>query len=105
MLFAGSIFFMVGGTNNVLISLQHLTPDRMRATIVGLLLMSISLLGLGIGPVLVALISSTLDASGMALGEALSALAPIIALPALVMLGISRGGTRPVLAVSAGYRT
>jgi MFS family permease len=104
-LFAGALFFMVGGTNNVLISLQHLTPDRMRATIVGLLLMSISLLGLGIGPVLVALISSALDASGMALGEALSALAPIIALPALVLLGISRGGIPPVLAVSADYRT
>ncbi|HEY1722963.1 MAG TPA: MFS transporter [Magnetospirillaceae bacterium] len=88
-----STFGIVGGANNVLVSLQHLTPDRMRGVFIGLLLMCLSLLGLGIGPTLAAYISTSLDPSGQQLGHALSLLAPIIAVPALILMAISRGGS------------
>jgi MFS family permease len=87
-----STFGIVGGANNVLVALQHLTPDRMRGVFIGLLLMCLSLLGLGIGPTLAAFISTHLDPSGQQLGHALSLLAPIIAIPAFVLMAASRGG-------------
>jgi MFS family permease len=83
-------FFMVGGTINVQVSLQHLVPIRMRGTFVGLLLMCISLLGLGIGPTLAAAISTHLAADGHRLGSALAMLGPIIAIPAFLLLAASR---------------
>lgn len=85
-------FFLVGAANNVIVALQALAPARMRATFVALLLMCITLLGLGIGPAAAAAISSAIDPSGQALGSALAILAPLIGLPALLFFGWSRRG-------------
>lgn len=91
-LHACGAFFLVGAANNVIVALQALAPGRMRATFVALLLMCITLLGLGIGPTAAAAISSSLDPAGRALGAALSVLAPAICLPAFLLFFWSRGG-------------
>ncbi|TAJ69804.1 MAG: MFS transporter [Phenylobacterium sp.] len=91
-LHACGAFFLVGAANNVVVGLQALAPPRMRATFVALLLMCITLLGLGIGPTAAAAISSGFDPSGQALGPALSILAPAICLPAFLLFFWSRGG-------------
>jgi len=85
-------FFLVGAANNVIVSLQTLAPGRMRATFVALVLMCITLLGLGIGPTAAAAISSSLDPAGGALGPALSMLAPAVCLPAFLLFHASRRG-------------
>ena len=91
-LHACGAFFLVGAANNVIVALQALAPARMRATFVALLLMCITLLGLGIGPTAAAAISSSLDPAGQALGTALSFLAPAICLPAFLLFFWSRRG-------------
>lgn len=83
-------FCLIGGANNVLVALQMLAPSQMRATLVALLLMSMTLLGLGLGPTAVAVISSALDPSGQSLGRALALLAAIIGGPALGFLWLAR---------------
>lgn len=85
-------FCLVGAANNVIVALQSLAPARMRATFVALLLMCITLLGLGIGPTAAAVISSAFDPGGQALGRALSILAPAIGLPAFLLFSWSRRG-------------
>lgn len=91
-LHALSGFCLVGAANNVIVAQQGLAPPRMRATFVALLLMCITLLGLGIGPTAAAAISSSLDPGGQALGRALAILAPAIGLPALLLFAWSRRG-------------
>ena len=90
-------FCLVGGANNVLVAMQLLAPDRMRATLVALLLMSITFLGLGGGPTAAAVISSSIDASGQALGPALALLAVMVGGPALGFLWFAR---KPLVAVT-----
>jgi MFS family permease len=93
LLFAGASFCLTGASNNVLVALQVMAPERMRATFVALLLMCITLLGLGIGPSVTALISSRLDPGGGGLAVALALLSPLVAVPAfLLMLWSLRGG-------------
>ena len=87
-------FCLAGGTNNVLVALQTLAPQRMRATLVALLLMCITLLGLGIGPTAAAIASSQLNPDGKSLGLALAVLAPCIGLPSLLLLLWSRAALR-----------
>ncbi len=89
---AASAFCLVGAANNVVVALQSLAPGRMRATFVALLLMCITLLGLGIGPPAAAAISAALDPEGQALGSALAILAPAVGLPALLLFAWSRQG-------------
>ena len=86
-----SSFCLIGATNNVLVALQTLAPPRMRATLVALLLMCITLLGLGVGPTATALISGLVNPQGASLGLALSLLAPLIAVPAFAFLLWCRG--------------
>jgi MFS family permease len=85
-------FCLVGAANNVIVALQDLAPARMRATFVALLLMCITLLGLGIGPTASAAISGWIDPSGQALGSALAVLAPAICVPAFLLFHSSRRG-------------
>lgn len=92
LLHACGAFCLVGAANNVIVAQQSLAPARMRATFVALLLMSITLLGLGIGPTAAAAISSALDPSGQALGTALAMIAPAIGLPAFLFFAWSRRG-------------
>lgn len=82
-------FCLTGVSNNVLVAMQLVAPARMRATLVALLLMSITLLGLGIGPAGVAMISTRFPAGGLGLG--LSVLAGAVAVPAVLLLLWSRG--------------
>lgn len=90
-LFGLASFFLNGAANNVLVGLQVLAPARMRATLVALLLMCVTFLGLVTGPTLSALLSAELSADGQALGLALAILTPLIATPALSLLFWSRG--------------
>lgn len=85
-------FCLVAAANNVIVAQQALAPARMRATFVALVLMSITLLGLGIGPTAAAALSSALDSSGGALGLALALIAPTIGVPALLFFTWSRSG-------------
>ncbi|KRB78858.1 hypothetical protein ASE00_21000 [Sphingomonas sp. Root710] len=50
--FAG--FLLIGTSNAVTIALQYFAPPRMRATLTAILLMITSIIGMGLGPVLVA---------------------------------------------------
>ena len=88
-------FCLIGGANNVIVALQTLAPARMRATFVALLLTCITLLGLGVGPTAAAMLSTHLNPDGKSLGPALAILAPMIAIPAFLLLLWSRGGLRP----------
>ncbi len=87
---AAASFCLFGATSNVFIALQTLPPDRMRATLVAVLLLCVTLLGLGIGPPATALLSSALNPTGGALGPALAILAPVIGVPALLLMMASR---------------
>lgn len=53
-------------------ALQMITPSALRGRISGLFIMIITLIGFGIGPTLVAAISTALDPSGLAIGRALA---------------------------------
>ena len=79
-------FCLVGVANNVVISMQAVAPARMRATLVAGLLMCITLLGLGLGPAAVALISARLSPAGDALGPGLAIVAAAMTPPALLLL-------------------
>jgi MFS family permease len=89
-LYACGLFGLSGAANNVIVAQQALAPARMRATFVALLLMSITLLGLAIGPTAAAAISSALDPRGKALGLALALIAPAIGVPAVLLFAWSR---------------
>ncbi len=68
-------FCLMGAANNVPIWLQILAPPRMRATLVALCLMSITLIGVGMGPATTAAISEWLGGNGSRIGTALSIIA------------------------------
>jgi MFS family permease len=107
LLYAGASFCLTGAANNVVVALQVLAPERMRATFVALLLMCITLLGLGVGPSVTALISSRLDATGGSLNAALAILAPLVSVPAFLLLFWSLGGARTeaeIVAAAPGQR-
>lgn len=95
LIFAAASFCLTGAANNVLVAMQVLAPERMRATFVALLLMCITLLGLGAGPSVTALISSLLDPGGGDLNLALALLAPIVAVPSILLLFWSLGDAGP----------
>jgi MFS family permease len=79
-------FCLVGVANNIVVSMQMVAPARMRATLVAGLLMCITLLGLGLGPTLVAVIGSRLSPDGQGLGPGLAILAAGISVPAFCLL-------------------
>lgn len=53
-------------------ALQMITPSALRGRVSGLFIMIITLIGFGLGPTLVAVISTALDPEGMAIGKALA---------------------------------
>src|SRR5439155_11912345 len=77
---------VLGGTTNIIVSMQEVAPARMRATFVALLFMIIGLIGLGIGPVGVPLIAAWLSPTGGRLGEAIAGLSIIMVVPSLLLL-------------------
>jgi hypothetical protein len=95
------LMLLTGAANNILASLQRLVPARMRATFASFCLLSITLVGLGIGPPLLAALRSNLTwLPGP--GPAIAALALLTALPAgwLLLTAVDRTsarleGTRP----------
>jgi hypothetical protein len=88
---AAASFCLVGVANNVVVSMQLVAPPRMRATLVAAVLMCITLLGLGLGPAVVAVISARLSPGGQALGPGLAILAAGISVPAFGLLLWARG--------------
>jgi len=53
-------------------ALQMITPSELRGRVSGLFIMIITLIGFGLGPTLVAAISTALDPAGLAIGKALA---------------------------------
>ena len=90
-LLAASLFCTAGATNSVVISLQTLAPDRMRATLAACALLSITLLGLCVGPPVTAWIATTVSPQGQGVGVALGVLSAVVAIPCTVLFLISRG--------------
>lgn len=81
-----SLMMLAGSTNNILAAFQHLVPAQMRATFAALCLLSITLLGLGIGPPAFAAINSLIGPAGQ--GAATIALLTIGAtVPAVLFFG------------------
>ena len=93
-LLAMSLFCTAGATNSVVISLQTLAPDRMRATLAACELLCITLLGLCVGPPMTAWIATTISPKGQGLGAALGILTAAVVIPCTVLFSISRAGLR-----------
>jgi MFS family permease len=70
-------------------ALQLITPNELRGRVSALFTMLITLIGFGIGPTLVALLSTSIDASGMAIGKALAVVLGCAATVALVALALA----------------
>jgi MFS family permease len=96
-LFSGcGTFFVLGAGITMQVSLQHLVPPRMRGAFVGFFLLSVSLIGLGVGPPLAASISTMLASDGTRLGLAMVFAAPAICLPGLLFIALSLRGVARV---------
>lgn len=80
LLSALGLMLLSGATNNILAALQNLVPTHMRATFASLCLLSITVLGLGIGPPLFAVIKALLPAN-LNPGTAIAVLSAMTALP------------------------
>lgn len=61
----------LGGTTNIVISMQEVAPARMRATFVALLYMGITLLGAGAVPVAVPMVGDMIGSTGLSGGLAI----------------------------------
>ncbi|WP_340317415.1 MFS transporter [Rhizorhabdus argentea] len=61
----------LGGTTNIVVSMQEVAPARMRATFVALLYMGITLLGAGAVPVLVPMVGDMVRSTGLSGGLAI----------------------------------
>jgi MFS family permease len=96
LLLATSLFCTAGATNSVVISLQTLAPDRMRATLAACVLLCITLLGLCVGPPITAWIATTISPQGQGLGAALGVLTAVVVVPCTVLFSISRASLRAV---------
>lgn len=90
---AFGLFLLTGTTAAVLASFQLLVPGRMRATMSALCLMSITLLGLGIGPTtLGAMTGSSLAETYPGIG--IAAVALVGALPGAILLLLAARSSR-----------
>jgi hypothetical protein len=69
-LYALGLFFVLMPATFSAIAVQLITPNRQRATMAAILVLTLNLLGLGVGPTLVALINDSVF-SGADLGDAL----------------------------------
>jgi MFS family permease len=88
---AVGLLCLVSATNNILISLQFLAPDRMRATLVALYLMCITLFGLGIGPAFVGYVSTLVHSHADGLPIGLGVLTVLVFAVSTVLLSYCRG--------------
>jgi MFS family permease len=93
-LLAASLFFTAGATNNVVVAVQTLAPNRMRATLVAGVLICITLLGLCIGPPATAWMATAISPQGHGLGLALRALTIATAIPCTMLFALGRIGLR-----------
>jgi hypothetical protein len=86
-----------------LASYQPLIPDRLRGAGNAVYFATVSLVGLGLGPPLIGLLSDALSAgSGDALGTALAVVAAAVALPAALLSHANRGPWSRAAAAAAG---
>lgn len=83
-------------------ALQLITPNEFRGRISALFIMTTTMIGLGGGPTLVAVISSAIDPRGRALGEAMAIVVAGAALVAIVSLAMGRPHFRRALALVPG---
>jgi MFS family permease len=89
-LLAMSLFCTAGATNTVIVSLQTLAPDRMRATLTACVLLCITLLGLCLGPPVTAWIATLISPQGQGLGAALGIMTAGVVIPCVMLFSISR---------------
>lgn len=78
-------------------ALQMITPSPLRGRVSGLFIMIITLIGFGLGPTLVAAISTALDPDGMAIGKALAIVIGGAAAVATLALTFTLGRFREAL--------
>ena len=80
------IFSLSGCSNLIVISIQFIVPSRLRATAIALMFMCTTLIGLGLGPTLVAILSmpSLLSTGGLAPALAVSSISMLT--PAVILL-------------------
>jgi MFS family permease len=71
-------------------ALHEITPNQMRGQVAAIYLFSLSFLGMGFGPTIVALFTDSVFASDMALGKSLAATIAIIAPFSAIVLWLSR---------------
>lgn len=79
-------------------AIQLFTPNEYRGRVSALFIMVVTLIGFGVGPTLVAALSTSLDASGMQIGTALAIVITGAATLAVVTLGLSLERFRRTLA-------
>jgi len=79
-------------------ALQRFTPNEYRGRVSAIFLMVTMLIGLGIGPTLVAVVSTSIDPKGNALGTALAMVVGGAAVLAVVCLAAGRSAFRRALA-------
>jgi MFS family permease len=84
-LFCGLVFFTSMPFGAAAAAIQLVTPARMRATASSLYLCVLNLVGLGLGPTLVALFTDFLFADDAAVGRSLALASAIASLPAIAV--------------------
>ncbi|MEM7610410.1 MAG: MFS transporter [Pseudomonadota bacterium] len=91
-LIAGASFFVTVPMSLVTAALQTVTPNEMRGVVAGMFVVMGNVIGLALGPTVVALLTDRVFADPLAVGKSLSLLFAIIA-PLAVLLLVS--GMRP----------
>lgn len=84
-LFAGLVFFTSMPFGAAAAAIQLITPSRMRATASSIYLCVLNLVGLGLGPTLVALFTDFVFVDDAAVGRSLAAASILATLPAIVI--------------------
>jgi hypothetical protein len=84
-LFAGLVFFTSMPFGAAAAAIQFVTPARMRATASSLYLCVLNLVGLGLGPTLVALFTDFVFGDDAAVGRSLAIASALASLPALAL--------------------
>ena len=87
--YAATIFVVGGVAGTVTGALQTMTPNRLRATVTAIYLFVFNIIGLGLGPVIVALVSDHVYGGGDGLRYAISTVCAIAGPSAAVLLYIA----------------
>ena len=83
------VFCLTGCSNLIVISNQFTVPARFRATAIAIMFMCTILIGLGLGPPLVAWLSS-ISANPTDLGPALAIISFAVLVPATALIYVTR---------------